>query len=125
METSLSHVLGELKMSAKLHKCLHDIRTMSDRVTDAEKPQRKFIKMAILEMEKVRRSKEKNKARAQMINLDKRLAEIETEQAKLIETVYTVHQVDGPPATNAYHANYFISQDKQNNQYNTDFKITY
>jgi hypothetical protein len=117
-------------MSAKLHKRLHDIRTMTDRVTDAEKPQRKFIKLAILELEKVRRSKEKNKARSQMINLDKRLAEIETEQARLIEAVYVVHPGVGTPAISAPHAKKFIPENNQDNTShntanNTDFKITY
>ena len=74
-------------MKRKMQNNLQNIKTLSDRVSDAEKPQRKFIKLAILELEKVRRSKEKNKAREQLINLDKRLAEIEAEQARLIEAV--------------------------------------
>lgn len=109
-------------MSVKSHKRLHDIRTMSDRVTDAEKPQRKFIKLAILELEKVRRSKEKRSASEHIKNLDKRLAEIEFEQAKLIETVYVVHQGDCPAEINAPHAKKFISED---NQTYSEFNITY
>ncbi len=49
-------------MRRKSQKHLQNIKTLSDRVSDAEKPQRKFIKLAILELEKVRRSKEKIKA---------------------------------------------------------------
>ncbi|MGD0517273.1 MAG: hypothetical protein ABSA26_07020 [Thermoguttaceae bacterium] len=109
-------------MSVKSNKHLHDIRTLSDRVSDAEKPQRKFIKLAILELEKVRRNKEKRKASEQLLHLDKRLAEIEQEQGRLIEAVYVVHPaVCGSPVN----APEFISQDKQVNQNNTDFKLTY
>lgn len=109
-------------MSVKSNKHLRDIRTLSDRVSDANKPQRKFIKLAILELEKVRRNKEKRKASEQLTHLDKRLAEIEHEQARLIETVYVVHQGSCPPGINAPHAKEFISQDIQDN---TNFKITY
>ena len=109
-------------MNAKSHKRLHDIRTMSDRVSDAEKPQRKFIKLAILELEKVRRGKEKRCASEHIKNLDKRLAEIEIEQAKLAESVYVVHQGDCPVRINAPHAKRSISEDNQNC---SEFNMTY
>jgi hypothetical protein len=112
-------------MSVKSNKHLHDIRTLSDRVSDAEKPQRKFIKLAILELEKVRRNKEKRKASEQLIHLDKRLAEIEHEQARLIEAVYVVHPGHDGPTMNSPHAKEFIGQDERNNQNDTDFKLTY
>ena len=109
-------------MNAKSHKRLHDIRTMSDRVSDVEKPQRKFIKLAILELEKVRRSKQKRSASEHIKILDKRLAEIKIEQAKLIETVHVVHQGDCPEEINAPHAKQSISEDKQNY---SGFNISY
>ena len=117
-------------MRRKSQKNLQNIKTLSDRVSDAEKPQRKYIKLAILELEKVRRSKEKNKAREQLINLDKRLAEIEIEQARLMEAVYVVHPGVGSTAIGPPHAQKFIlddNQDKmpQNVENNTDFQITY
>jgi hypothetical protein len=108
-------------MSAKSRKSLHDIQTITDRVCEAEKPQRKFIKLAILELDKVRCSKEKRRTCEHMKNLDKRLAEIESEQARLIETVHVVHQGDCPAEINAPHAKKFI----QDIQDNTNFKITY
>jgi uncharacterized protein YhaN len=109
-------------MSVKSNKHLRDIRTLSDRVNDAKKPQRKFIKLAILELEKVRRNKEKRKASEQLTHLDKRLAEIEHEQARLLEAVYVVHPAVCGSPVNAPHAKKFISQDIQDN---TNFKITY
>ena len=109
---------------------MHDIQKMSDRVSDAEKPQRKFIKLAVLELEKVRRGREKRRASEYMKNLDKRLAEIETEQARLMEAVYVVNPGVGTPAIGAPHAKKFIPDDNQDNtlqniENNTDFKITY
>ncbi len=117
-------------MSAKSKKHLHDIRTLSDRVSDAEKPQRKFIKLAILELEKVRRSKEKRRASKQMKNLDKRLAEIENEQVRLIETTHVVHPGACGPPISAPHADKFIPQESRadtsgESDDQTDFKITY
>ncbi len=117
-------------MRRKSQKNLQNIKTLSDRVSDAEKPQRKYIKLAILELEKVRRSKEINKAREQMINLDKRLAEIETEQARLMEAIYVVNPGVGAPAIGPPHAKKFILDDNreitpQNIENNTDFQITY
>jgi hypothetical protein len=117
-------------MRRKMQKNLQNIKTLSDRVKDAEKPQRKYVKLAILELEKVRRSKEKDKARKQLINLDKRLAEIENEQARLMEAVYIVHPGVGRPAIGAPHAKTFISDNYQDNtsqniENNNDFQITY
>jgi hypothetical protein len=117
-------------MKRKIQNTLQNIKTLSDRVSDAEKPQRKYIRLAILELEKVRRSKEKNKAREHMTNLDKRLEEIESEQARLIEAVYVVNPGEGAPAIGPPHAKKFIldhKQDKtpQNIENNTDFQITY
>ncbi len=111
-------------MNAK-SKHLHDIQTMSNRLSDTEKSQRKFIKLAILEMEKVRRSKEKRRACQRMKNLNKRLAEIKAEQAVLIESVHIVHQGACPADINPPHAKNLISQNVQNNPKKTDFQITY
>jgi hypothetical protein len=104
------------------HKHLQKIKTLSDRVSDVERPQRKFIKLAILELEKVRRGKEKHSASQHVKDLDKRLAEIQIEQSKLMEAVYVVHQGDCRTNMNAPHAKQFISEDKPNN---SDFNITY
>jgi hypothetical protein len=48
-------------MRRKSHNNLQNLKTLSDRVSDAEKPQLKYMKLAILELEKVGRSKEKTK----------------------------------------------------------------
>ncbi len=71
-------------MTAKTHKSLHDLRTMSGRITDAEKPQRRYVRLAILELEKVRRNKEMARAIRQVKDLDRRLREITYEQGRLL-----------------------------------------
>ncbi len=74
----------ESSVNAKSRKSLHDLRTMGGRVTDAEKPQRRYIRLAILELEKVRRGKERDQASHRIEDIDHRLAEIQGEQAGLL-----------------------------------------
>jgi len=41
---------------------LQDIHTMSERISEADNPQRKYLALAMLELEKARRNKEKQSA---------------------------------------------------------------
>ena len=66
-------------------KGLQDIRSMSDLVTETSNPQRKFLKLAILAMEKARRGKERASAKHRIENIDGRLAEIEAETKDLLQ----------------------------------------
>jgi len=66
---------------------LRDIRTMSDLLTETSNPQRKFLKLAMLAMEKVRRSKERKSARQRIEDTDSRLAEVDAESEKLLRLV--------------------------------------
>jgi len=86
-------------MNKKLHRSVRDVRTMSDRVSEAEKPQRKFIRLAVLELEKVRRAKERDKASRRVGQIDKRLGEIDREQADLLGAVRPA--APGGPAESA------------------------
>ncbi|OHB82025.1 MAG: hypothetical protein A2V98_03915 [Planctomycetes bacterium RBG_16_64_12] len=63
---------------------MQDIRTMSERISDADNPQRKYLALAMLELEKARRNKEKQNANQRVENIDRRVAEIEEEQATLL-----------------------------------------
>ncbi|MFY9259549.1 MAG: hypothetical protein WAO71_03470 [Gallionella sp.] len=58
---------------------LASIRSMSNLVTETTHPHRKFLKLAILAMEKARRGKEKASAQRRIEHIDERLAEIRTE----------------------------------------------
>jgi hypothetical protein len=74
-------------MKTYARKALHDLRTMGARVTEAEKPPRRYIRLAILELEKVRRGKEKDRACRRIQDIDQRLREIAEEQASLTDLV--------------------------------------
>jgi len=68
---------------------LQDIRTMSERISDVDNPQRKYLQLAMLGLEKARRNKEKRSANQRAANIDKRLAEITTEQTELLAAAET------------------------------------
>ena len=63
---------------------VQDIRTMSERINDVDNPQRKYLTLAMLALEKARRSKEKQSANQRAANIDQRLAEINVEQTDLL-----------------------------------------
>jgi hypothetical protein len=105
-------------MRSRPRKGVHDVPTMTDRVSGAEEPQRKFIKLAILELEKVRRGKENRRARERASELEGRLEEIEEEQADLLRTARVLHGA-GRRAVPAPHA------ERSRSQSTTDFTITY
>ena len=66
-------------------KGLQDIRSMSGLVTETSHPHRKFLKLAILAMEKARRGKERASAKHRIENIDGRLVEIEAETKDLLQ----------------------------------------
>ena len=63
---------------------LQEIRTMSGRISDADNPQRKYLALAMLELERARRDKEKQSASQRVANIDQRLADITIEQMDLL-----------------------------------------
>jgi len=66
---------------------LQDIRTMSERISDADNPQRKYLALAMLELEKARRNKEKQSSNQRVANIDKRMVEIAAAEADLLTAV--------------------------------------
>ena len=64
---------------------LADIRTMSDLLTETSNPQRKFMKLAMLAMERARRGKERESARKRIESIDCRLSEIKDETGALLQ----------------------------------------
>ena len=61
-------------------RTVQDIRTMSERISDTDNPQRKYLALAMLELEKARRNKEKLSASQRVANIDQRLTDITSEQ---------------------------------------------
>ena len=68
---------------------LQEIRTMSGRISDTDNPQRKYLTMAMLALEKARRSKEKQSANQRAANINQRLTEITAEQTELLAAAET------------------------------------
>jgi len=66
---------------------LQDIRTHSGRVDEAHQPYKAYMKIAALEMEKVRRGKERESAMHRVKTIDARSMEIETEKAAMLQAL--------------------------------------
>ena len=71
-------------MKSKPIRGLQEIRTMSERISQTDNPQRKYLTLAMLELEKARRNKERQSARQRVANIDRRVEEIEEEQTGLL-----------------------------------------
>ena len=63
---------------------LQDIHTMSERISEVDNPQRKYLALAMLELEKARRNKEKQSANQRVANIDQRMVEIVAAQTDLL-----------------------------------------
>jgi hypothetical protein len=63
---------------------VQDIRTMSERISVVDNPQKKYLALAMLELEKARRNKEKRSSSQRVANIDQRLADITAEQTELL-----------------------------------------
>jgi hypothetical protein len=72
---------------AVLRKGLRELRTLSGRVDRVALPYRAYLKISCLEMEKLRKTKERESARQNIANIDARLQEIEAEEAALLQAL--------------------------------------
>lgn len=68
-------------------RSLSDIRTHSGRVDQANIPSRAYLKLSCLEMEKARRSKERESAIQRVKFIDARFQEIEGEKDELLKSL--------------------------------------
>ncbi len=68
---------------------VQDIRTMTERISDVDNPQRKYLALAMLELEKARRLKEKQSSSQRVANINQRLADITAEQTELLAAAET------------------------------------
>ncbi|MBI5789443.1 MAG: hypothetical protein HZA78_11395 [Candidatus Schekmanbacteria bacterium] len=75
---------------------LQDIRTHSGRVDQEATPYRTHLKLSYLELEKVRRGKEKESALQRVKNIDARFQEIEVQKARLLKVL--AKQKDANPS---------------------------
>jgi hypothetical protein len=84
---------------ALLRKGIRDIRTLSGRVDRVSLPYRAYLKISCLEMEKARRTREKESAQEGIARIDARLAEIEAEKAALLQALKDMAQEGNQGAT--------------------------
>jgi hypothetical protein len=75
---------------------VQDIRTMTERISDTDNPQRKYLALAMLELERVRRKQEKQSARQRVANIDQRLADITAEQTELLAAAEAELETSAP-----------------------------
>lgn len=68
-------------------KGIREIRSLSGRVDRVSLPYRAYLKISCLEMEKARRTREKEGARESIARIDTRLEEIEAEKAALLRAL--------------------------------------
>jgi hypothetical protein len=66
---------------------VQNIRTLLGRVDQTFQPHRAFLRIACLEMEKARRSQEKEGAMRRVRSVEARCREIETEKRRLLEAL--------------------------------------
>ena len=64
-----------------------NIRTRADRASAVANPENKFLTLAVLELERVRRGKEKQSADERSRDIGARLLEIEQEEARLLASL--------------------------------------
>ena len=66
---------------------VQDIRTLSGRVDQEAIPYKTYMRLSCLEMEKFRRSQERESALQRIKNIDARFQDIKTEKAALMQTL--------------------------------------
>jgi hypothetical protein len=71
-------------MRRRPFKSLQDIPTHSNRTSEAENPHRKFLQMANLELRKTLCSKVREAAKKRAEEMDKKIAELEAEQSRIL-----------------------------------------
>jgi hypothetical protein len=66
---------------------LNNIRTLSGKIDEASLPYRAYMQITCLEMERVRRTKERNSAALRIQAIDTRLKEIDRTKQELLQAV--------------------------------------
>jgi len=74
-------------MSSGPKRSLQTIRTMSNRFTGDDASHKKLFALTLMEHEKARLTQEKKTACRRVARIDRRIAEIQEEQARLLRTM--------------------------------------
>lgn len=76
---------------AVIRRSLRDIRTLSGRVGKVSMPHNAFMRISHIELEKARRSREKEAASRLIADIDERIGEIEAEKAEILQNLENGH----------------------------------
>ena len=87
-------------MKTTPRKGLQDVPTRSSLTSEAENPQRRFLRVASLELRKALCQKVRDVARARAAEMDRKIAELELEESRLLAAAAVSHQKQ-PPAVAA------------------------
>jgi DNA-binding transcriptional MerR regulator len=82
-------------MKPRPRKGLEDIRSVVNLSGEEKNPQRKFLRLATLELRKTLCNTVKEAARRRLAEMDQQLAEIEEEQARMLEAIQAEPGVPG------------------------------
>ncbi|MBI1902694.1 MAG: hypothetical protein HY000_38025 [Planctomycetes bacterium] len=74
-------------MRGKPYRGLQDLRTNGSAAGGRSDPQRRFLRLAILGLQKIRRQRERETAMGRLREIEQRLQDIEQEEAGLIGAV--------------------------------------
>ncbi|MGO8745025.1 MAG: hypothetical protein ACLQNE_03455 [Thermoguttaceae bacterium] len=86
-------------MRNKPRKGLQDIRTRSSLTNEADNPQRRFLRVASLELKKSLCRKVRDAARKRSEEMDRKIAELDSEKAQLLASSQVVEEGEtDPPA---------------------------
>ena len=86
-------------MRNKPRKGLQDIRTRSSLTGEADNPQRRFLRVASLELKKSLCSKVRDAARKRSEEMDRKIAELDGEKAQLLASSQVAEEGEtDPPA---------------------------
>ena len=88
-------------MKIRPRRGLQDVRTNNDLTRDANSPQRRFLRVANLELRKTICNRIKEASCRRVAEMDRQLAEIETEQARLLQAAQACEQSEGRPGQDA------------------------
>lgn len=76
---------------AVIRRSLRDIRTLAGRVGKVSTPHNAFMRISHIELEKARRSREKEAATQLIADIDERIGEIEAEKAEILQKLENGH----------------------------------
>ena len=85
-------------MRTRPRRGLQDIRTRSSLASDAENPQRKYLRWASLELKKSLCQKVRDAARKRAEEMDRKIAELEAEESRLLAMALGAEAGPPPPA---------------------------